>query len=153
MLHDILVKRKSILDQFRKGLMTLDLLSEIEKNPDMFEKCFVHQGEVSCELVASSLEFPATEDANALRVFQMLQNFVKNCTKEDLDDFLKFVTGVTSSAKDVLPHHISVSCVDTNSIFSSTCLLELKLPTHFATYAEFEANMRAVIKGSSFTTG
>ena len=33
MLHDILVKRKSILDQLRKGLSTLGVLAEIEYNP------------------------------------------------------------------------------------------------------------------------
>lgn len=131
--------------------MTLGLLSEMEKNPALFEECFVHQADVSNDSVAKSLHFPVTGDADALRVFQMMQSFVRNCSKEDLNDLLKYVTGSTSSA--ILPHRISVSCENSNSIFASTCLLELKLPSHFANYAEFEAAMRSVIKGSTFTTG
>lgn len=42
MLHDILVKRKSILDQLRKGLSTLGVLAEIEYNPSLFEQFFVN---------------------------------------------------------------------------------------------------------------
>ena len=38
MLHDILVKRKSILEQFRKGLSTLGFLAEMEHNPLLFEE-------------------------------------------------------------------------------------------------------------------
>ena len=37
MFHGILVKRKSILDQFRKGLSTLGILAEMEHNPGLFE--------------------------------------------------------------------------------------------------------------------
>ena len=153
MLHNILVKKKAILDQFRKGLSILGLLDEIQRKPEMFEECFVYQGIVSNDSVASSLHFPASEDKNAQRVFQLLQTFIKNCNADGLDDFLRFVTGTRCSAKSILPRRITVSCESTNSIFASTCLLELKLPNHFRNYAEFEAAMHTVIGGNTFTTG
>ncbi|CAH3166093.1 unnamed protein product [Porites evermanni] len=131
MLHNILVKKKAILDQFRKGLSILGLLDEIQRKPEMFEECFVYQGIVSNDSVASSLHFPASEDKNAQRVFQLLQTFFKNCNADGLDDFLRFVTGTRCSAKSILPRRITVSCESTNSIFASTCLLELKFPNHF----------------------
>ena len=57
MFHNILVKKKAILDQFRKGLSILGLLDEIQRKPEMFEECFVYQGIVSNDSVASSLHF------------------------------------------------------------------------------------------------
>ena len=78
MVHDILVKRKSILDQFRKGLCTLGLLKEMEKNPHLFEECFIHKGKMTQESVANCLHFEDSEDADSERVFQMLQSFVRN---------------------------------------------------------------------------
>ena len=99
MLHNILVKKKAILDQFRKGLSILVLLDEIQRKPKMFEECIV-----SIDPVASSLYLPASEDKNVKRVFQMLQTFVKNyCKADDLDHFLRFVTGTRCSGKSIHP--------------------------------------------------
>jgi len=138
MLHNIVVK-KTILVQFRKGLSILGLLDEIQREPEIFEGCFVFQGVVSNDSVASSLYFPPSEDKNAQKVFQMLQTFIKNCNADGLDDFLRFVTGTRYSDTSILPRRITVSCESTNSIFASTRLMELKLPNYFGNYAEFEA--------------
>ena len=153
MLHNILVRKKSILDQFRQGLSILGLLDEIERSPQLFEDCFVHKDEVSKESVAGCLYFADSEDEHAERVFQMLHTFIRNSSPSDLDDFLRFVTGSRSSATCILPRRITVSCAPTNSIFASTCLLDLKLPNHFDSYKDFESAMRSVIKGNTFTTG
>jgi len=153
MLHNILVKKKAILDQFRKGLSILGLLNEIQREPEMFKECFVYQGVVTNDSVDSSLYFPPSEDKNAQRVFHMLQTFVKNCNANGLDDFLRFVSGTRCAAKSILPRRVTVSCESTNSIFASTCLMELKLPNYFRNYAESEAAMHSVIGGNTFTTG
>lgn len=154
MVHDILVKRKSILDQFRKGLSTLGLLMEMEKNPQLFEECFIHKGKVTQESVANCLHFDDCEDVDSERVFQMLQSFVRNASVQDLEDLLKFITGSHTSTSATLPHSVSVSCHDSDSFFASCCLLQLKLPKYFTRYAEFEVALRVVLegKGSSFTT-
>lgn len=156
MLHDILVKRKSILDQFRKGLSILGVLKELEHNPSLFEECFVYQGGLTNEFVINCLHFEDSEDdedsAQEGQVFQMLQTFVRNLSVDNLKDFLKFVTGATEVSMSTLPHRISVSCHDSESIYASICLLELKLPKHFPNFAAFDLAMTTVIKGKSFTT-
>jgi len=154
MLHDILVKRKSILDQFRKGLSTLDVLAEIEHNPSLFEEFFVHQGGFSNDFVLNCLHFQDSCKQNVIddRVYQMLQTFVKNLSVDELRNFLKFVTGTSEISMSTLPHRISVSCYSGDSIFASTCLLELQLPNHFSNFASFDSAMRTVIEGSTFTT-
>jgi len=154
MLHDILVKRKSILDQLRKGLPTLGVLAEIEYNPSLFEEFFVHQGGLSNDFVLNCLHFQDSCKQNVLddRVYQMLQTFVKNLSVEELKSFLKFVTGRSEVSMSTLPHCISVSCYSCDSIFASKCLLELKLPNHFPNYTSFDSAMRTVIEDSSFTT-
>lgn len=93
------------------------------------------------------------EDVGADRVFQMLNTFIWNSSPDDLDDFLRFVSGSRSSATCILPKRITVSCAATNSLFASTCLLDLKLSNHFDSYKDFESAMRCVIKGNcTFTT-
>ena len=156
MIHDILVKRKSILDQFRKGLSTLGFLAEIEHNllPSLFEEFFVHQGVLSNDFVISCLHFQESRDLETSgdRVYQMLQTFLRNLSLDGLKNFLKFVTGTSEVSMSNLPHRISVSCHSGDSIFASTCLLELKLPNHFQNYTAFDLAIRTVIEGSSFTT-
>ena len=44
-LHNVIVKHKAALDQVRKGLSTLGLLCEIEKEPSKFRNLFVHEEE------------------------------------------------------------------------------------------------------------
>lgn len=113
----------------------------------MFEECFVYQGVVSSDSVASSLYTPPSKDKNAQRVNQMLQKFIKHSNVNGLDDFLRFVTGIRSSAKSILPRRITVSCE------STTCLMELKPPNNLKNYAErFETAMHLVIGGNAFTT-
>ena len=140
MLHIILVKKKAILDQFRKELSIPDLLDEIQRKPEMFEECFVYQGILSNNSVAGSLHFPASEDKNTQRVFQLLQTFIKNCNADALDDFVRFMTGTRCSPKSIIPWHITVSCESINSIFASTCLMGLKLPNHVRNYAVWGGN-------------
>ena len=154
MLHDILVKRKSIIDQLRKSLSTLGVLAEIEDNPSLFEEFFVHQGGLSNDFVLNCLHFQDSCKQNVIedRVYQMLQTFVKNLSVDELKNFLKLVTGTSEVSMSTLPHRISVSCYSGDSIFASTCLLELKLPNHFLKFAFFDSAMSTVIEGSSFTT-
>ena len=147
MLYNILIKKKVILDQFRRGLSILGFLKEMEKNPHLFEQCFIKKDDISTDSVTNCLYFTPTEDNNARRVFQMLLNFIKNCNNEHLCDFLKFITGSSS-----LPRRIKVSCGITDSIYASTCLMALTLPSNFESYATFEAAMRCVVKGKTFTT-
>ena len=130
----------------------LGLLHRIEKSPQLFEDCFVHKDKVSKESVAVCLYFAASEDQLAERVFQMLHTFIRNSSPNDLDDVLRFVTGSRCSATCILPRRITVSCAPTDSIFASTCLLDLKMPNHFDSYKDFESAMRSVIKGNTFTT-
>ncbi|XP_067024756.1 G2/M phase-specific E3 ubiquitin-protein ligase-like [Acropora muricata] len=152
MVFDILVKRKSFLDQFRKGLSTLGLLREMEMNPQLFEECFIHKGKVKQESVANCLRFD--EDVDSERVLQLLQSFVRNASVQDLEDLLKFITGCHTSTSATLPHRVFVSCHDSHSFFASCCLLQFKLPKYFTSYAEFEVALRVAVegKGSSFTT-
>ena len=112
MIHDILVKRKSILDQFRKGLSTLGFLAETEHNPSLFEEFFVHQGVLSNDFVISCLHFQESRDLETIgdRVYQMLQTFLRNLSLDGRKNFLKFVTGTSEVSMSNLPHRISVSC-------------------------------------------
>ena len=89
MIHDILVKRKSVLDQFRKGLSTLGFLAEMERNPSLFEEFFVHQGVLSNDFVIICLHFQESRDLETSgdRVYQMLQTFLRNLS---LDGRKKF---------------------------------------------------------------
>ena len=62
MIHNVLVKRKAVLDQLQKGLSILGLLDKIEKYPELFQENFVHQGDVTPEGVIGCLRFAETEE-------------------------------------------------------------------------------------------
>lgn len=77
------------------------------------------------------------------------------CTPtEFILDFLCFVTGSRSSTSMFVPGSIGLSIGNTESIFASTCTLELKLPSSFLTYSQFESAMKAVlnVQGKKYTT-
>lgn len=130
------MKHKAILDQLRKGLSILGLQKELERAPDKFEHLFVHK------------------DDEVQHVVQMLYAFLQNSSKDVLLDFLCFVTGSRSSTSMFVPGSIGLSIGNTESIFASTCTLELKLPSSFLTYSQFESAMKAVlnVQGKKYTT-
>ena len=132
----------------------IGVLAEIEYNPSVFEEFFVYQGGLNNDFVLNCLQFQDSCKQNVMddRVYQMLQTFVKNLPVDELKNFLKFVTGTSEVSMSTLPHRISVSCYSGDSIFASTCLLELNLPNHFPNYSSFDSAKRTVIEGSSFTT-
>ena len=96
---NILTKNVVLLDQMRKGLSTLGLLTEIEKNPTLFEHFFVHQsGQLTPDYVKKLLNFgtPGLEDETNSELEQLVTTFVDGCNDEELSDLLAFVTGSCS---------------------------------------------------------
>ena len=93
-------------------------LAEIEYNPSLFEEFFVHQGGLSDDFVLNCLHFQDSCKQNVIddRVYQMLQTFVKNLSVDELKNFLKFVTGTSEVSMSTLPHRISVSSYNGDSI-------------------------------------
>lgn len=141
------MKHKAILDQLRKGLSILGLQNELEKAPGKFEHLFVHKDdEVSAAYVKELLRPPTSSDAQVQQVVQMLYAFLQNSSKDDLLDFLCFVTGSRSSTSMFVPGSIRLSVGDTEGIFASNCTLELKLPSSFSSYSQFESTMKVVLK-------
>lgn len=152
-LHDTILKHKAILDQLRSGLSILDFKRELEKAPAKFEHFFVHSSdEVSPAFVKSLLKPPVTDDTQVKNVMQMLYSFIQNSSVDDLLDFLSFTTGSRSRTSIFVPGSIAVSVGNAEAIFASTCTLELKLPSGFASYLEFESSMRAMFKGKKMYT-
>ena len=154
-IHDTILKHKAIVDQLRKGLSILGFLNELEKAPAKFEHFFVHSGDdVSSDYLKSLFKPPVSVDVQVNNVVQMLYRFIDNATKEDLSKFLCFITGSKSSTSCLIPGSISISVVDADSIFASTCTLELKLPCSFFDYSHFECAIRAMlpIRGKKYTT-
>lgn len=82
---------------------------------------------------------------------QHLFHFLETCSKEDLHQLIRFVTG----SKSLPTGEISVTFDPTDGcIFASTCLLELHLPTSFPTSVAFTEAITAVIgnDGKSFNS-
>ena len=56
---DVLTKNKCLLNQMRKGLMTLHVLNQIEEHSEMFENLFVDKvGNVISNFVIFLLHLP-----------------------------------------------------------------------------------------------
>ena len=153
-LHSTVLKHKAALDQFRKGISILGLLSQIEKNPLKFEPFFVYHDEnISSAFVKKLLKVPdASLDLVEQSAIDMLYEFVDTASKDDLSDFLLFTTGSKINTGALRPECIKVSVENTQAFFASTCLLELKIPTYIPSSADFQLSLKSVIRGNRFTT-
>ncbi|KAK2564475.1 G2/M phase-specific E3 ubiquitin-protein ligase [Acropora cervicornis] len=144
MLHTILSKRKVLLDQLRKGLETLGVLEEAAKRPLMFESFFVSSDEnLTSDKVKGSLTFPGDMDDDQVQTMAYFLQFVDECTKEDLKDLIRFITGSTplpSSRKIEVQFDVTDGC-----IFASTCLMQIHLPSKFDTYDTLKMALTTVV--------
>ena len=69
-----------------------------------------------------------------------------------MKDFLQFVTSSQFVTSEMAPGCIQVSCVESESFFVSTCLMELKIPNNFSSFTEFSGALKAMLLGGNFTT-
>lgn len=153
LVHEVILKHKTALDQMRKGLSILELLAEIEKSPEKFQSLFVHEDDdINAEFLISLLRLPdgSTCTPSVRNVVQMLMSFINNANKEVLCQFLCFVTGCKSNTAALTPGCVDVSVADVSDIFASTCLLELRLPSSFSNPEQFDACINAVIDTKTF---
>ena len=153
-LHSTVLKHKAALDQFRKGISILGLLTEIEKHPLKFEPFFVHHDEnISPAFIKKLLKVPDTSlDLVEQSAIDMLYEFVDTASKNDLSDFLLFTTGSKINTGVLRPECIKVSVENTQGFFASTCLFELKIPACIPSSADFQLSLKSVIRGNRFTT-
>ena len=107
---------------------------------------------MSVAYVKELLKPPTSSDTQAQHVAQMLYAFLQNSSKDDLLDFLCFVTGSQSNTFKFVPGSKTLSVGNIVGIFASTCTLELKLPSSFSSYSQFESAMKAVINAQGNTT-
>jgi len=89
---NVLTKNVVLLDQMRKGLSTLGLLKEIEKNPTLFEHFFVHQGsQLTPDYVKELLNFGTSglEDMKPIQhLSSCLQHLLMAVMKKNFQIFL-----------------------------------------------------------------
>ena len=153
--YNVLTKNIVLLDQMRKGLSMLGLLKNIEKYPHFFERFFTHQGSnVSPSFVKELLRVsvPDHDNLSAQKCSLFLYSFIESCSESELSNFLMFVTGTGFETTSLVPRSIKVSFTDTDAIYASTCLMEIKIPTMFESQTQFNSVFKAAINGHSFNT-
>ena len=141
----------------RKGLSILGFLDEMQGNPHLFEPFFVYKGErVTPEYVKDLIKIVTNSDDRsvAIRCEFLLKSFIDSCTEDELSSFLAFATGSHFQTSLLVAGSIHVYFTDTPVIFASTCLMEVKIPTHFANESQnfFNLAMQALVRESSFNT-
>ena len=146
-----------MLDQMRKGLSLLGLLEEIEKKPDLFEHFFVYQGNrftpayVKELLTIKECDADGAAVEDAARCTRFLFTFIESSNEQELSNLLQFITGTTETSI-LLPRSVKVYFTNSDAIYSSTCLMEIKIPAYFKTQEEFDLAIKAVAKGNLFNS-
>ena len=151
-LYEVLGKRKAALDQLQKGLNTLGVLTEVQRNPQLFECLFVRDHRTLTSAIMKELfTFPdvLTEKMNLTK--SMLTQFIDQSSDDTLALLMQFCTG-SKTLPPIQNFHITVDFHGENYIFASTCLFSLQLP-YFSSYGLFEAALLSTILslGKSFT--
>lgn len=151
-LYEVLGKRKAALDQLQKGLNTLGVLSEMQRNPQLFECLFVRDHAALTSAVMNKLfTFPDVLTEKMNLTMSMLAQFVDQSSDDTLALLMQFCTG-GKTLPPIQNFHIAVDFHAENYIFASTCLFSLQLP-YFSSYGLFEAALSSAISslGKSFT--
>ena len=91
-IHDVIGRRKIVIDQIAEGLNTLGFRDKMKDFPEMFESLFVPsaESEMSPSAVVDVLEFPEVLNEDESGIANNLQRFLLNAEK-----FLIFTTGST----------------------------------------------------------
>ena len=121
MVHYVLGKRKLSLDQMRKGLELLNVLSQIKEHPSLYAKIFTAQDEYTNDEVISLLQFDNSDDAICIGNFK---EYIKRATFDTLQKFISYVSGST-----FLPRKkIVVSFSTRSGFFGGTCTFKIECP-------------------------
>ena len=152
-IHDVIGRPKIVLDQLREGLASLGFSAKMKDHPDIFMELFVSSSEnkLSATKLISVLQFPTDMSDDEKNVQRYLNHFLQNAEIEMLENFVHFVTGSNRLPKFGLGR-IKVKFENVPSVFASTCLLTLTLPSCFENEESFSASFTAVLasRGKSF---
>ena len=153
-MYEVLSKRKVALDQFRKGLMTLGLLSEIQNHPEIFESVFTYKSvELTAAAVKECFSYPADLNEQEEVIKAMVTRFICQSEPERLRQLMQYCTG-GKNIPSVPSFKVKVNFHSDTYIYSSTCTFSLQIPNCFKSYGLFESAMSSAISssGRSFTT-
>eukprot|EP00111_Clytia_hemisphaerica_P013382 TCONS_00039296-protein len=120
LVHDVLVKRKASLDQFRKGLSTLNVLKIIEENPKQMRHLFV-EGPLNAEKVISHIVFKNHDQEQC----DTMRDVIRSFNSDQLTQFCSFVTG---SPVPSVGERLHVEFTQSPAISSSTCAQGIVVP-------------------------
>ena len=76
--YHVLIKRTAVLDNFAKGLATLDVLKAIQENPSQFEEVFLANETLDGCAVMEMMKFSSVDE----NIEIMLTNFLVNGKKQ-----------------------------------------------------------------------
>ena len=142
-MHDVIGRRKIVLDQLANGLEVLGFRDAMKNNKELFSELFVVSESVNSEKVIECLSFGGEMKESDLVVKGYLLKFLKNCSS--VKQFLEFSTG-----SPMLPcfglGKIHVTIEATDSIFSSVCTKTISLPNSFNEQKEFDSALLAVMR-------
>ena len=146
-IHDVIGRRKIVLDQLAEGLNTLGFRNRMKEHPEKFQPLFVlgSESEVSASAVVDILQFAEVLSDEESEIANNLQQFLLSADTLRLEKFLIFTTGSTR-----LPNHglgkIKVKFNYATSFFASTCLLSITLPNQLTDQQCFAASLEAVLE-------
>ena len=136
------------LDQLREGLSCLGFIEKMAKYPSLFEDLFVYTATPLCPVtLLGAIKTPDAMSDSERKVAGFLTDFIMEASKNTLKNFLSFVTGAQSLPSFGL-QTLEVKFSDTQSIFASTCLCEIHLPSSFANKEVFCESLEAVLTPS-----
>ncbi|XP_066917505.1 uncharacterized protein [Clytia hemisphaerica] len=144
---DVLIRRKSSLDQLREGLQTLGVLDAIKSHPDEMRKFFVCEKELSSDDVVATLEFVNGSNEEQLLTKRTIEEF----SVQELKQLLTFATG-SPTLFALRNRKIKVKFVDGTAFATSTCFFLLAIPRNSVTDELLGICIKAIIDGSGFNS-
>lgn len=144
-IHDVIGRRKMVLDHLRDGFKALGFGQKMEKYPDVFEPLFVPTAKkLNGTDVLSAIYFPLSLSEEQATTKKWVEEYLQDAKVDKLNNFLVFTTGAPCLPKFGLGR-IRIEFDNVASIFASTCLLKLTLPNSFTDKTTFMVAMDGAI--------
>ena len=148
MIYDILVKRKTSLDQLRTGLGILGVLEIIQRHSDSMSRYFVcRKVEMKASDLIEKLEFdPDTPPLNQSLLVEVLSGY----DNDMIEKLLMYISGVNDVFSLYPNQKIKVKFTkNSDSFLGGTCDFLLNLPLQVHDIDLMKAALEAVIDGKS----
>ncbi|XP_076849279.1 uncharacterized protein LOC143497276 isoform X2 [Brachyhypopomus gauderio] len=157
--HAVVGRREKQVQQIKKGLKDIGVLSMIKERPAIIERLFPRAASqvIEPEMILDKTIWPAPDSdedmdyqlEDSCKVTGFFRQYIEHGTSEELKKLVQFWVGWTS-----LPQHLYVEVSTSVPMPTAyTCRETIKLPVHYRAFEDFRKDLQAAVSTIEYGFG